>query len=143
MEERNRLFRWQNGEDIGMKEILKYQYANGNYLSASSQPTDTDEYLIKSKLYTPHMSTRYINVHIGHNGMPMRRKGEILVDCEKKLPELYMQRENCCGCTACYTVCPAHAIVMRPDEEGFLYPIVNAEDCIRCGHCLKVCPLRV
>lgn len=29
---------------------------------------------------------------------------------------------------------------MQADEEGFLYPVVNAELCIDCGLCEKVCP---
>jgi coenzyme F420-reducing hydrogenase beta subunit len=29
---------------------------------------------------------------------------------------------------------------MHPDEEGFLYPIVNLEVCIGCNLCVKVCP---
>ena len=125
-----------------MNEILMYQYSDGNYLPASSQPMDSDEHLIKSKIYTPHTSIRYIKVHVGSNGIAMRRKGHELVDCDKNLPELYLKREDCCGCTACYTMCPVHAITMRPDEEGFLYPVVDAEVCIRCGACLKACPLR-
>ena len=30
---------------------------------------------------------------------------------------------------------------MIEDEEGFLYPKVNKDDCIKCGLCEKVCPL--
>jgi len=30
---------------------------------------------------------------------------------------------------------------MKRDEEGFLYPDLNAEECIHCGLCEKVCPL--
>lgn len=58
---------------------------------------------------------------------------------EKELPCLYDQKENCCGCTACCVSCPANAIIMKPDEEGFLYPVVDAQKCIRCYKCLKVC----
>lgn len=122
-----------------MNEMNEYQYSDGRYLPQSSQPTDKDKYLIKSKLYTPHVSTRYIKVKIGKNGIAMRRKGEELIECDRNLPELYTCRENCCGCTACYSVCPAKAIEMRPDEEGFSYPVVNAEKCIGCGKCLKTC----
>lgn len=49
-------------------------------------------------------------------------------------------KEKCCGCTACYNICPRGCISMISDEEGFLYPIVNAELCINCGLCEKVCP---
>lgn len=47
--------------------------------------------------------------------------------------------ENCCGCTACESVCPKLAIAMNADIQGFIYPKVNGEKCIDCGLCLKVC----
>ena len=46
---------------------------------------------------------------------------------------------NCCGCSACYSICPKHCITMQADNEGFLYPKVNEADCIDCGLCEKVC----
>ena len=48
-------------------------------------------------------------------------------------------KKNCCGCSACASACPRQCIRMKEDEEGFLYPKVNAEACIRCGLCEKVC----
>ena len=58
---------------------------------------------------------------------------------EKKLPELCPEREACCGCGVCSAICPVHAIEMRPDKEGFLYPVVQENVCIRCYQCLKIC----
>ncbi|MDD3892696.1 MAG: Coenzyme F420 hydrogenase/dehydrogenase, beta subunit C-terminal domain [Bacteroidales bacterium] len=49
-------------------------------------------------------------------------------------------KQDCCGCAACYNVCPVKCIEMRADSEGFLYPFVNTELCIECGLCLQVCP---
>ncbi len=49
-------------------------------------------------------------------------------------------KKKCCGCYACYQVCPKHCITMRPDEEGFYYPHVDEQTCINCGLCEKVCP---
>lgn len=49
--------------------------------------------------------------------------------------------KNCCGCTACYNICPKSAIQMSPDSEGFLYPDVDEAKCIGCGACEKVCPI--
>ena len=60
----------------------------------------------------------------------------------KPIPVLYERKEDCCGCTACYAICPKSAISMQPDEEGFDYPVVDAEKCIRCYLCLKVCPIK-
>jgi coenzyme F420-reducing hydrogenase beta subunit len=51
------------------------------------------------------------------------------------------KKEDCCGCTACANICPKDAIVMAPDEEGFLYPQVVADRCVSCGLCQKVCPV--
>lgn len=46
---------------------------------------------------------------------------------------------NCCGCTACASICAHDAITMTPDGLGFLYPKVNLELCVNCGLCDKVC----
>ena len=48
--------------------------------------------------------------------------------------------ERCCGCSACYSICPVKCISMEPDELGFLYPVINKEKCIQCGKCREVCP---
>ena len=60
----------------------------------------------------------------------------------KPIPVLYERKEDCCGCTACYAICPKSAIEMKEDEEGFDYPQINEEICVRCGMCLKVCPIK-
>lgn len=59
----------------------------------------------------------------------------------RKIPVLYEKKELCCGCTACMAVCPRHAIEMKEDEEGFLYPQIDEKVCVRCGQCVKVCPM--
>ena len=51
------------------------------------------------------------------------------------------EKPNCSGCSACYAACPADAIVMMQDEEGFLYPQIQEQKCLHCDLCLKVCPL--
>ena len=48
-------------------------------------------------------------------------------------------KSNCCGCTACESICPKDAISMQPDDLGFLYPVVDENRCIDCHLCEKVC----
>lgn len=50
-------------------------------------------------------------------------------------------KKQCCGCSACESICPQKAIKMLPDSEGFLYPQVNDEICIHCDVCDKICPI--
>lgn len=50
-------------------------------------------------------------------------------------------KKECCGCSACVQRCPKQCIVMKEDEEGFLYPVVDKEVCIDCGLCEQVCPV--
>ena len=48
---------------------------------------------------------------------------------------------KCCGCTACFNICPKQAIEMIEDDEGFKYPKIDIDKCSKCGLCKKVCPM--
>ena len=48
---------------------------------------------------------------------------------------------QCYGCRACCQICPQKCIIMQPDNEGFLFPIIKFNDCIQCGLCYRVCPV--
>ena len=50
-------------------------------------------------------------------------------------------KNDCCGCTACESICSHKAITMEPDDEGFLYPIVNENLCVGCHLCENTCPV--
>ena len=50
-----------------------------------------------------------------------------------------IDKTDCCGCTACASVCTHKAITMKPDSLGFLYPEVDINKCTNCGLCEKVC----
>lgn len=48
-------------------------------------------------------------------------------------------KAECCGCTACASICSHNAITMKPDVMGFMYPHVDESKCTDCGLCDKVC----
>lgn len=52
-----------------------------------------------------------------------------------------MNPEFCFGCTACQQICEHDAIEMRLDQEGFLYPVLNEQNCTECGLCVSSCPM--
>ena len=50
-------------------------------------------------------------------------------------------KEDCAGCTACYSVCRHDAIILNVDEQGFVYPSFDINKCVNCKLCDKVCPI--
>lgn len=52
-----------------------------------------------------------------------------------------LHKEDCCGCTACQSVCAHGAITMETDEHGVVFPHVREDLCTDCGLCERVCPL--
>lgn len=55
---------------------------------------------------------------------------------------LSTKTDDCVGCGACENVCPAKAISMKENSEGFLYPVVDTDLCVSCNKCNKVCPVQ-
>lgn len=47
---------------------------------------------------------------------------------------------QCYGCRACEQICPKSAITIEPNNEGFLYPVLDGTRCVKCGLCKTVCP---
>lgn len=58
------------------------------------------------------------------------------------MEQVYKEKKDCTGCSACYSICPKGAIIMVQDEKGFKYPLINKEKCVNCGMCVKVCPIK-
>ena len=61
---------------------------------------------------------------------------------QKQIPDLVSDKMSCCGCAACYSVCPTGAITMIADEKGFCYPRIDERLCIRCQRCISVCAFK-
>lgn len=59
-----------------------------------------------------------------------------------KIPILFKNKQECCGCSACEAICPVGAIEMILDFEGFFYPNIDESKCSGCCICLKVCALK-
>lgn len=51
-----------------------------------------------------------------------------------------VDKELCCGCSACAQRCPQQCILMKEDMCGFLYPEADSDKCIGCELCEEVCP---
>lgn len=58
-----------------------------------------------------------------------------------KVPNHICETRSCTGCMACYNICHKNAIMMIPDDEGFLRPSINNNKCVGCNQCIKVCPV--
>lgn len=54
-----------------------------------------------------------------------------------------VEKEKCVGCGACALACKRKCIELVRDEEGFLYPKVDATKCVECGACVKTCPVNI
>lgn len=54
--------------------------------------------------------------------------------------DVICSHDICTGCQACRLACPKHCITMEENERGFIYPVVNQNDCIDCKVCQSVCP---
>lgn len=48
-------------------------------------------------------------------------------------------KNQCTGCGLCSQKCPFGAIIMKYDEQGFIYPYIDKEKCTGCGWCEAIC----
>lgn len=59
-----------------------------------------------------------------------------LIDSDLKVQ---VEKNACCGCGMCVSVCAKGAITIQEDSEGFYYPVVDQSKCIGCKLCIKTC----
>ena len=57
----------------------------------------------------------------------------------RRVPVLFTDAADCCGCGACAARCPKGAIEMTTDERGFAIPVIDFDSCIGCGACERAC----
>ena len=57
------------------------------------------------------------------------------------MTQIICEERLCTGCGACFQICPRSAILMKADEEGFLYPRIDETLCNDCGLCRRTCPV--
>ena len=98
----------------------------------------------KTKQIISQRVNRDKNIHSLGDNMLMDNKDREMqkLSIVHEPPILFVHKENCCGCGACFSVCPVGAISMKEDEEGFLYPLVNYDKCIKCFRCIKICAFK-
>lgn len=51
-----------------------------------------------------------------------------------------LDKDNCTGCRMCEQICPAKAIHIQENKEGFIEPVVDNKICTNCGLCSSRCP---
>lgn len=51
------------------------------------------------------------------------------------------EKSDCCGCSACVSICPQQCIHIKEDNEGFFYPEVDKNQCVNCNLCQRSCPI--
>lgn len=100
---------------------------------------DYDEVERRLKVYREY-SLEYLKQAVFQGAAEADALEEPVIEPGKKDEYEICAYDKCSGCGACYMRCPADAISMKADKEGFLRPAVAHEKCIHCGLCREVCP---
>lgn len=126
------------GKDERLLNLLRITRLESRILTADTTVTQLQQpidYELVDKRLEPYLA---------HSKEYLRRAVFSEVDVEKlqindESQKYFCSDDRCSGCTACTAVCPVHAIQMKPDNEGFLVPVRDANVCIDCLKCHEVC----
>ena len=110
---------------------------NRNKFFSSVDKCDNIE-LLTNKIIRRNLYTRVVNKIYQTVKSGKTTTKDLIDNSTERL--IYKIKEGCSGCMSCHSVCHKEAILIKYDNEGFCYPVVNVEKCINCGLCEKVCP---
>ncbi|WP_322290503.1 polysaccharide pyruvyl transferase family protein [Paratractidigestivibacter sp.] len=113
-------------EKMGLEDRLATEDVAEELLARSVDWTDPNARLVAER----DRSLAWLESALKTKTSPLEQKFN--VQCHRSL---------CCGCGACSVECPADAIKVQLDEEGFWRASVDEETCVSCGKCRKACPL--
>ena len=93
-----------------------------------------------TELYECLIKHGFLPVHVEKGNYDNKWTEHVILVLKKSeaanLPDL----ASCSGCGICAMECPASAIQMRMDREGFARPEFDSEKCIGCQKCMRKCP---
>lgn len=69
-----------------------------------------------------------------------KTRQNLISDSGRKLKTVQQNKEDCCGCMVCMSICPKNAIRSKFDFEGFVFPVIEESKCVNCKLCIDVCP---
>lgn len=101
---------------------------------------DVSQYLKDSYIQK---GARYIRRKLRNTGIFQKNKDYIIYPAMLRKGCGEKNKFSCCGCGACTSGCPVGAIEMKYDNEGCLYPVIDAKQCINCGKCEKICKMKI
>ena len=85
-------------------------------------------------------SRDYLSLSLFHSAQEVDKLKEPKPEINQSSLFKICEDDKCMGCGACVMRCPAKAIRMLEDVEGFLRPSINLATCTNCNTCVRICP---